>query len=66
MRSRSGGIKYLDLVLVAFIVAAFVFASPFHMFWMRSETPWYVPYLLWFGVIVVTACVQYWRGRDEL
>lgn len=66
MRSSSGGVKFLDLVLVAFIVAVLVFASPFHTLWMKSDTPWYVPYLLWLGVIVVTACIQYVRGRHEL
>ena len=66
MRSGSGDIKYLDLVLVAFIVTVFVFASPLHVLWMTAETPWYVPYLLWLGVIAVTAIVQIRRGRHDL
>ncbi|MDX1431718.1 MAG: hypothetical protein R3286_04640 [Gammaproteobacteria bacterium] len=65
-RLGSTGVKYLDLVLVVFIVTAFVFASPFHILWMTDETPWYVPYLLWLGVIAVTAIIQTWRGRHEL
>ena len=66
MRLGSGGVKYLDLVLVAFIVTTFVFASPFHMVWMSPGTPWYVPYLLWLGVIVATALIQIWRGRHDV
>jgi hypothetical protein len=66
MRSGSAGVKYLDLVLVAFIVTAFVFASPFHVLWMSDESPWYVPYLLWLGVIAVTAIIGIWRGRHDL
>ena len=66
MRSGSGRFKYLDLVLVAFIVTAFVFASPLHSIWMRPGTPWYVPYLLWLGAIAATALIQYWRGRHDL
>ena len=66
MNRRPGTVKYLDLVLVAFIVAVFVFASPFHLVWMTPETPWYVPYLLWLCVIVIPAVVQHWRGRHEL
>jgi len=58
--------KSLNLVLVTFIVAVFLFASPFHLLWMAPGTPWYVPYLIWLGVIVMTGIVQYWRGRNEL
>ncbi|NCF81262.1 MAG: hypothetical protein GWP74_06570 [Proteobacteria bacterium] len=52
--------------MVTFIVAVFVFASPFHLLWMTPKTPWYLPYLIWLGVIVMTGIVQYWRGRNEL
>lgn len=66
MRSNSGGAKYLDLVLVVFIASLFVFASPFHAYWMTADAPWYAPYLIWLGVIVITAIIQYRRGRHEL
>jgi Zn-dependent membrane protease YugP len=58
--------KPLNLVLVTFIVAVFLFASPFYLLWMAPGTPWYVPYLIWLGVIVMTGVVQYRRGRHEL
>lgn len=58
--------KSLDVVLAAFIVAVFLFASPIHMLWMSPGTPWYVPYLIWLGVIVMTGVLQHWRGRHEL
>jgi hypothetical protein len=66
MRAPSGSLKFLDLVLVAFVVAVFLFASPFHLLWMAPETPWYVPYLIWFGVIVVTGIIQQLRDHHEL
>jgi hypothetical protein len=66
MRAPSDNVKFLDLVLVAFVVAVFVFASPFHLLWMAPDTPWYVPYLIWLGVIVMTGIVQRWRDRHEL
>ena len=58
--------KFLNLVLVTFIVAVFVFASPFYLLWMSPQTPWYVPYLIWLAVIVMTGVVQHWRGRHDL
>ena len=66
MPARSGNVKFLDLVLVAFVIAVFVFASPFYLLWMVPETPWYVPYLIWLCVIVLTGIVQLWRDRHEL
>ena len=66
MATRSDNGRYLNLVLVAFLVAVFLFASPFYLLWMSPETPWYVPYLIWLGVIVMTGIVQLWRGRDGL
>ncbi len=66
MRPGADNGKFLNLVLVTFFVAAFVFASPFHLLWMVPEAPWYVPYLVWLAVIVMTAIVQYRRGRHEL
>ena len=66
MATRPDNGRYLNLVLVAFLVAVFLFASPFYLLWMAPETPWYVPYLIWLGVIVMTGIVQRWRGRDGL
>ena len=58
--------KSLNLVLVTFIVAVFLFASPFHLLWMAPGTPWYEPETVGLGVIGMTGIVQYWRGRHEL
>lgn len=66
MRTRADNVKFLDLVLVAFVVAVFVFLSPFHLLWVAPDTPWYVLYLIWFCAIVVTGIVQHWRDRNEL
>jgi hypothetical protein len=66
MRVQFDNVKFLDLVLVAFVVAVFVFASPFYLLWMVPDTPWYVPYLIWLCVIIVTGIVQHWRNRHEL
>lgn len=58
--------KFLNVVLVTFIIAVFLFASPFFMLWMSPGSPWYVPYLIWLAVIIMTGIVQHWRGRHGL
>jgi hypothetical protein len=66
MRLGADSGKFLNIVLVAFIIALFLFASPFYLLWMSPGMPWYVPYLIWLAVIVMTALIQLWRGRHEL
>jgi hypothetical protein len=66
MGSGADNGKRSNLVLVAFLIAVFVFASPFYLLWMSPRTPWYVPYLIWLGAIVMTGVAQHWRGRHEL
>lgn len=58
--------KYLDTVVVVFVCAAFIFLSPFLFVWTLSGAPWYLPYLLWMGVIFLTALAQRLRRRHEL
>jgi hypothetical protein len=44
-----------------FLFALFVLVSPFLLFWVTDRTPWYVPYLVWLGLIVLAA----WANRGE-
>ena len=66
MATRTDKGRFLDLVLVVFAIAVFAFVSPFQMLWNSAGTPWYLVYLLWFFVIVLTALVQRLRGTHEL
>lgn len=66
MRQQPESNRYLDAVVVVFICAAFIFLSPFLIIWSLPVAPWYLPYLLWLGVIAFAALVQRLRYRDEL
>lgn len=58
--------KYLDSVLIVFVLASTLFVPPFITTWARPGAPWFLPYIVWFGVIVLIALVQRLRGRYEL
>ncbi len=58
--------RYLDAVLVAFLIATALFVPPFVLVWTASSSPWYVPYLLWLGVIGLTLLVDRLRNRHGL
>ncbi len=34
-----------------FLLVIFLLATPFTDWWMRVQPPWYVPYLVWAGVL---------------
>jgi H+/Cl- antiporter ClcA len=66
MAPRADKDTSLNAVLIAFFVAVFVLASPFHLLWTSTTTPWYVPYLVWLGIIAAAFGVQRWRTRHDL
>jgi len=59
-------LRYLDAVMIVFLLAALLFASPVIYLWTTANSPWYVPYLLWLAVIICAALALRLRARHEL
>lgn len=55
--------KHLDTVILLLALALFLFASPLVTWWSDAGSSWYLPYLLWAIVILLTVWLQYRRGR---
>lgn len=66
MRPQPEPRRYLDAVVVVFLIAAALFVSPFLLIWTAPSSPWYVPYLLWLGVIALILIVDRLRSRHGL
>ena len=58
--------KYLDGVVVIFLLAVFVFLPPVFHSWANPGVPWYLVYAVWLGVIALVALIQWMRRRHEL
>ena len=58
--------RHLDAVVALFLIAAFLFVSPFVRVWASDSSPWYLPYLLWLGVIILAGIVHAFRDDHEL
>ncbi len=54
----------LDSTVLLFLFALFLLASPFVPLWATDASPWYLPYLLWLGLIGLIALVTH-RYRDH-
>ncbi|MGM0677285.1 hypothetical protein [Ectothiorhodospira marina] len=56
----------LDKTLILFLLGVLLFASPLVDWWSRPGMPWYLPYLLWGGLIGLGILIQLGRGRHDL
>lgn len=62
----SGWDHNASATVVVFLVALFVFASPFTDWWADIGPPWYVPYLMWLGITLATAAITRRIRRYDL
>jgi hypothetical protein len=65
MRTHRDRAGYLDRSLLLFLLALFLLVSPLKGLWAAPELPWYTPYLLWGGIILLALRVQR-RNPHEL
>ena len=57
-----------DYNLAAAFILLLFFATPFNRLWSRPDLPWYLPYLLWAGGIVlmlVPWLTHNWKSRHR-
>lgn len=66
MRPPRDSRKYLDSIVIVFGLAAFLLLPPFVTFWATPPAPWYLPYLVWLGIVVLVALVHATRNDNEL
>ena len=55
----------LTASMLLLVLALGLFASPFTESWSGFRPPWYVPYLLWLGLIGATALLAGSPGDDD-
>lgn len=53
----------IDRVILTFVLALFLLASPLLDWWARDTAPWYLPYLIWLLLIALTWALQRSAGR---
>ncbi|WP_457667563.1 hypothetical protein [Thiolapillus sp.] len=47
--------KNADRSLVTAFLLVLVFITPFASLWSRGEMPWYAPYVIWLGIVMLIA-----------
>lgn len=66
MRLPSDGGRQFDSVVLLFLFALFLLISPLRDWWAADRSPWYMPYLLWAGIIGLIYKVSRRRGHHDL
>ncbi|HIE56363.1 MAG TPA: hypothetical protein EYP90_14530 [Chromatiaceae bacterium] len=51
-----------DHSLAAAFILLLLFATPLNRLWSRAEMPWYLPYLIWAGGILLMVAPYLARG----
>jgi hypothetical protein len=64
MRPGSEKSYRLDSIVLLLLLGVFLFGSPFTFWWASMTTVWYLPYLLWLGLIILIAWVMRGLGDD--
>lgn len=55
----------MDRVILLFGFAVLLFASPLTPWLAHENTPWYLPYVIWLGVIGLAAWLNWDRRRHD-
>ncbi len=64
MSRAAAGNGPVSLLLLA--VGLFLFLSPFTHWWNQQNLPWYTPFLIWLGYIIVIGIAVGRRRRHDL
>ena len=48
-----------EITVVVVIVAMLVFMPPLTRLWFAEDAPWYLPYLVWTGIILLCYWLQH-------
>lgn len=56
----------VDKVIITFLFSLLLLVSPLVEYWAADDSPWYLPYVLWAGIIAAGAWVNRSLRTDDL
>lgn len=57
--------RFADRVILLFLLALFLFASPLKSWWAADDTTWLAPYLIWGAIIALAFWLQRRLDRHD-
>jgi uncharacterized membrane protein len=59
MSLLSSDIRPTEITIIVVLISLLVLLPPLSTFWINVDSPWYLPYLVWFGIILLSARLQH-------
>lgn len=54
----SSDLRPTEITIVVLLISSLVLLPPLLDLWFSIDSPWYLPYLIWFGIIVLSYYLQ--------
>ena len=54
----SSDLRPTEITIVVVLIASLVLLPPLLGLWFSLDSPWYLPYVVWFGVILLSYYLQ--------
>ena len=54
----SSDLRPTEITIVVLLIASLVLLPPLLGLWFSVDSPWYLPYLIWFGIILLSYYLQ--------
>ena len=58
MSLLSSDLRPTEITIVVVLIASLVLLPPLLSLWLSIDSPWYLPYLVWFGIILLSYFLQ--------
>lgn len=58
MRGTPPPERQLDRTLALGLLIVMLLSGPLTVWWTSAGSPWYLPYLVWFAIILLTAWIH--------
>jgi len=54
----SSDVRPTEITVIVVLISLLVLLPPLFTLWIDVDLPWYLPYLVWFGIILLSAWLQ--------
>jgi hypothetical protein len=54
----SSDLRPTEITIVVVLIASLILLPPLLHLWFSIDSPWYLPYLVWFGIIMLSYYLQ--------
>ena len=62
----SSDLRPTEITIVVVLISLLVFLPPLLTLWVSNNSPWFMPYIVWFGVILLIFFLQRLLSKNAI